>query len=604
MSSLSIRATAALGLGVLVFCQAQAAATELHVPASYPTIQAAIDAAVAGDEVVIAPGTYTGDGNRDLDYGGKAITVRSTDPNDPNVVAATVINCQGTPTEPHRGFIFQTDEGPASILDGVTVTGGHAVGEDRLGWAGAVFCTGASAPGASPTLIRCRFIDNQCASFGGGVSCDHSSPTVEACTFEGNLGAYGGGLQSFMGSPSLIDCVFHNNVATVAGGAVRINRGGPLIARCLFECNAAPEASGGAIYCKNSNGPSVSNCEFRDNWADGGGAAYIDSNASPTFSDCVLAGNYCTHRGGALKCMKDSAPVFRNMTICGSYSEGLGGAIRSDDCIVVMDNCLIAGNHAGANGGAYNQLRGSAYLTNCTIVGNTASGSAIYIESSTTAQLTNCIVRDNVAAQLQVAGTAVVNYCNITGGWVGTGNIDADPLFVDADGPDDDPNTWEDNDYHLNQDSPCINRGDPNGDYTGQTDIDGDPRVVSLRTDMGSDEYALCRLTVGIVNDGGGVFDADPYAPGYAYESGTVITLNAFSSSGKSFDYWKVYDPNHPDDSNYIVTDSNNPITIVMDADRKVTAVFECGSGAGLMLPMALGVVGICACTRRWRWMA
>ena len=51
--------------------------TTLHVPGDYPTIQAAIDASVDGDTVLIADGTYTGEGNRDLDFGGRAITVRS-----------------------------------------------------------------------------------------------------------------------------------------------------------------------------------------------------------------------------------------------------------------------------------------------------------------------------------------------------------------------------------------------------------------------------------------------------------------------------------------------------------------------------------------------
>jgi len=72
----------------------------------------------------------------------------------------------------------------------------------------------------------------------------------------------------------------------------------------------------------------------------------------------------------------------------------------------------------------------------------------------------------------------------------GPGNIDADPLFVDPDGPDDDPNTWEDNDFHLSPGSPCLDAGcnwavppdaadlDDDGDTSEITplDLDGEGR--------------------------------------------------------------------------------------------------------------------------------
>ena len=72
-------------------------------PADFTTIQAAIDDANDGDQVVIQPGTYTGLGNRDIDFKDKTITVRSIDPNDPNIVRSTVINCQ----QKGRGFSIE-----------------------------------------------------------------------------------------------------------------------------------------------------------------------------------------------------------------------------------------------------------------------------------------------------------------------------------------------------------------------------------------------------------------------------------------------------------------------------------------------------------------
>ena len=114
----------------------------MYVPSEYPTIQDAIDAAVDDDAVIIAPGIYTGDGNRDLDFLGKAITVRSTNPEDPCVVAATIIDCNGTESDPHRGFYFHNNEDANSVLSGLNITGGGG------SLYGAIYCN------ASPPKIK------------------------------------------------------------------------------------------------------------------------------------------------------------------------------------------------------------------------------------------------------------------------------------------------------------------------------------------------------------------------------------------------------------------------------------------------------------------
>jgi hypothetical protein len=81
-------------------------------------------------------------------------------------------------------------------------------------------------------------------------------------------------------------------------------------------------------------------------------------------------------------------------------------------------------------------------------------------------------------------------YSDIKGGWTGEGNIDADPCFVDP-GYWDANGVWVDGDYHLLEDSPCVDAGDPN--YIAEpneTDLDGKPRVIGGRIDMGAYEYS------------------------------------------------------------------------------------------------------------------
>jgi len=107
-------------------------------------------------------------------------------------------------------------------------------------------------------------------------------------------------------------------------------------------------------------------------------------------------------------------------------------------------------------------------------------------------------------------------------------------------------------------------------------------------------------LTLGTVN-APGTINVEPYAPNYVYPAGTELILNAVPAQGKYFDEWRIYDPNYPDDGNHAVSDSNNPIMIVMDADRTVVAVFKCSSDIGPMLPLMGVSLGGLALLRRRR---
>ncbi len=201
----------------------------------FDAIQEGINAATGGDTVLVADGTYTGSGNKDLDYGGKAITVQSE-----NGPETCVIDCQYY----GRGFYFYSGETADSIVVGFTVRHGYrAVG-------GGVYCDG-----SSPTLINCVFNGNQ-AGDGGGMANWLSNPALINCAFSGNAADYdGGGLENWYSNPVLINCTFSGNVAGGCGGGLCNYESGPTLANCILWGNAA--SSGPQICSYGDVGPAV-----------------------------------------------------------------------------------------------------------------------------------------------------------------------------------------------------------------------------------------------------------------------------------------------------------------------------------------------------------
>jgi parallel beta-helix repeat protein/predicted outer membrane repeat protein len=274
---------------------------------------------------------------------------------------------------------------------------------------------------------------------GGGMYNDQSSPTVTGCTFQGNSASgSGGGMFNVFSSPTVTNCTFSGNSAAHDGGGMYNGRSTPVVSNCTFSGNSASGISGG-MYNGGST-PVVSNCTFSDNT---GGAVSNKAASGLTATNCIFRGNT-----GA-------------------------GISNLEDSVFTAINCLFSDNSGpGVANGTFSIVR----VINCTFSGNAGGGINAVAPSGT--DVFNCILWSDPGGEiLGPAGT--VMYSDIQGGFAGTGNIDADPLFVNA----------AHGNFHLRGGSPCIDAGNSATVPAGvTTDLDGDPRIQGDAVDMGAYE--------------------------------------------------------------------------------------------------------------------
>ena len=226
--------------------------------ADYTTIQDGIDAASDGYLVELCDATFVGPGNRNIDFLGKAITVRSESGNPEDCV---IHGQQGVGL---RGFRFATAEGPCSLLEGVTIKKFGAI--DGAG----IYCDG-----ASPTISNCIATENATshAGPGGGMYCRNSSATVLNCTISANAAHDGGGIycDGACSMLTITGCVISGNYATNDGGAIYCNDASPhLFFACTISGNRASHFGGGLYAFGAGTDIYLENSIIWDNCADGG----------------------------------------------------------------------------------------------------------------------------------------------------------------------------------------------------------------------------------------------------------------------------------------------------------------------------------------------
>jgi predicted outer membrane repeat protein len=292
----------------------------------FATIQAAIDAAANGDVIELANGTFAGNGNRDLTYHGKAITVRAQ-ASDP---ASCVIECGGSAGSPHRGFIFNNAETADAELEGVTIIHGYIAGYPNGRGGGIYF------DNASPTIRRCVIEQNGADAGGGGICCvQMASPTLVECTIRANQGGNGGGIACWGTgngvngpSPAFTDCLITQNTAAASGGAIfHTQAGSPRFLRCRVTANSAG-FGGAASFHLPGTSPIFTACTFYGNSITSyGGAIRSGDSASPAFDRCIIAGE---SSGSAIECMSlTSVPTFTCSDIFGNAGGNWAGCISS-----------------------------------------------------------------------------------------------------------------------------------------------------------------------------------------------------------------------------------------------------------------------------------
>jgi hypothetical protein len=272
-------------------------------------------------------------------------------------------------------------------------------------------------------------------------------------------------------NPNVTNCTFTSNTAGGAGGGMSNFVSGPAVTNCIFTSNKATgSANGGGMYNAEGN-PAVTGCMFAGNSAQNGGGMF-NSLAGPAVTNCVFSGNTARNWGG-----------------------GMG----NDACNPKVLNCTFAGNAASQKGGGISDFMSGPKVTNCILWGNAPQ------------QIYNWL------------SWPPVTYSDVQGGYGGTGNRNANPLFADSA-------------RRLAPNSPCIDVGSNAAVGGVATDRDGNPRLADGNgdqktvVDMGAYEYAYVDLDA----DNDGIEDAVDTAPAvYSHDFAQGLTTGTILDRGE-----------------------------------------------------------------------
>ena len=333
---------------------------------------------------------------------------------------------------------------------------------------------------------------------GAGIFCFGTSPTINNCTIRNNYAVWGGGgMYNSSCSPTINNCTFYENYAQYGGGAGNFWRAtNTTFTNCTFRDNEVMHAGGGMV--NSSCGLIVlSNCNFIANTARMGGGISNGGQGDLTITNCAFSANLANDSGG--------------------------GAISTVSGDVIATNCVFNANAStggvGADGGAiYFGIYGSMSLVNCTFKGNSAekNGNALRNGKGNLVNITNCIFWDNGNEIYNSQSTPTVTYSDIWGGYTGIGNINSDPLFVNASNPAGTDGIFAtlDDGLRIRINSPCIDIANdskaPATDITDQGRIDI-PDIGFAIADIGACESGHDFDSDGMPDEWESFYGLDPY---------------------------------------------------------------------------------------------
>jgi hypothetical protein len=412
---------------IYVDATAQGANDGSSWPDAYNHLQDALAAAQYSDEIRVSQGIYTPDSN-------------SAEPNGSGDREATFRLIHGVTIKGGYAGISEPDPDVRDIQLYETILSGDLAGNDE--------------PGIDPCDLSnhpSRAENSYHVVTGSG--CDESA-VLDGFTITGGNA--------------------NSSYPDDSGGGMYNEYSSPTITNCTFSENSSDNSAGG-MYNSVSN-PTLNNCTFSGNWSYYGGGGMRNSLSSPKLTDCIFIGNSAVYYSGGMYNSYESNPNLANCTFI-ENSARFGGGMYNYESSSTMTNCIFSENTAHDNAGGMFNYMSSPRVTNCTFIANSTTlgltGGIHNFDSDSKPKLTNCIIWGNTRDEINAYAT--VSYCDVQGGWGGEGNVDVEPCFANPENSDyhlkSQAGRWDPNSQSWVQDdvnSPCIDAGDPNSDWTAE----------------------------------------------------------------------------------------------------------------------------------------